>query len=82
MDCSLLGFSVDGIFQPKILSGLPFPSPGDLANPGIKLAYPALASRFFTTEPPEKPTRMGTSGESSDDQSLKAEIKSHAQEIK
>ena len=33
-------------------SGLPFPSPGDLPNPGIKpvsLASPALAGRFFTT---------------------------------
>ena len=31
-------------------SGLPFPSPGDLANPGIKLlssVFPALASGFF-----------------------------------
>ena len=36
-------------------SGLPFPSPGDLPNPGIKpmsQASPALASGFFTTEPP------------------------------
>ena len=32
-------------------SGLPFPSPGDLPNPGIKLVTlmsPALAGRFFT----------------------------------
>ena len=39
-------------------SGLPFPSPGDLPNPGIKTtspASPALAGGFFTTEPPEKP---------------------------
>ena len=33
--------------------GLPFPSPGDLP-PGIKPASPALAGRFFTTEPPGK----------------------------
>ena len=36
-------------------SGLPFPTPGDLPNSGIKptsLASPALAGRFFTTEPP------------------------------
>ena len=36
-------------------SGLPFPSPGDLPNPGIELVsptYPALAGRFFTTELP------------------------------
>ena len=33
-------------------SGLPFPSPGDLPDPGIKLASlvsPALADGFFTT---------------------------------
>ena len=35
-------------------SGLPFPSPRDLLDPGIKLASPALASRFFTTVPPGK----------------------------
>ena len=37
------------------VSGLPFPSPGDLPNPGIKLKSPALAGRFFTTKPPGKP---------------------------
>ena len=37
-------------------SGLPFPSPGDLPNPGIKLSSPALAGEFFTTEPPGKPS--------------------------
>ena len=31
-------------------SGLPFPSPGDLPDPGIKLESPVLAGRFFTTE--------------------------------
>ena len=41
-------------------SGLPFPSPGDLPNPGIEsgslesLVSPALAGGFFTTEPPGK----------------------------
>ena len=39
-------------------SGLPFPSPGDLPNPGIEPACPALAGRFFTTEPPRKPTHV------------------------
>ena len=36
-------------------SGLPFPPPGDLLDPGMEprsLAFPALADRFFTTEPP------------------------------
>ena len=35
-------------------NGLPFPTPGDLPNQGIKLAYPALAGGLFTTEPPGK----------------------------
>ena len=39
-------------------SGLPFPTPGDLPNPGIEPASPvspALAGGFFTTEPCGKP---------------------------
>jgi len=28
-------------------SGLPFPSPGDLPDPGIELKFPALADGFF-----------------------------------
>ena len=38
-------------------SGLPFPFPGDLPDPGIEpksLVSPALAGRFSTTEPPGK----------------------------
>ena len=37
---------------------MPFPTPGDLPNPGFELvspASPALAGRFFITEPPGKP---------------------------
>ena len=33
---------------------MPFPSPEDLPGPGIKPVSPALAGRFFTTEPPGK----------------------------
>ena len=36
-------------------SGLPFPSPGDLPDSGIKPGFPALAGGFFTTVPPGKP---------------------------
>ena len=35
-------------------TGLPFPSPGDLPDPGIKPASLALAGRFFTVEPTGK----------------------------
>ena len=31
---------------------LPFPSPGDLPNPGIEPAFPALAGGFSIMEPP------------------------------
>ena len=36
-------------------SGLPFPSPGNLPDPGIKPTSPTLADRFFTTEALGKP---------------------------
>ena len=41
-----------GFPRPEYWSGLPFPSPGDLPNPGIEpesFMSPALAFRFFTT---------------------------------
>ena len=37
---------------------LPFPSPGDLPDPGIEPMSPALAGRFFTTETPVKQLKM------------------------
>ena len=37
-------------------SGLPFPTPGDLPDPGVELESPALAGWFFTAEPPRKPS--------------------------
>ena len=36
-------------------SGSPFPSPGDLPDPGTEPTSPALAGEFFTTEPPGSP---------------------------
>ena len=41
-----------GFSRQEYWSGLPFPPPGDLPDPGFKpasLASPALAGRFFTT---------------------------------
>ena len=43
-----------GFPRQEYWSGLPFPSSGDLPDPGIKQGSPALAGRFFTTKPPEK----------------------------
>ena len=39
-------------------SGLPFPTPGDLPNPGIKCESPALAGGFFATTLPGKLCEM------------------------
>ena len=36
-------------------SGLPFPSPGGLPNPGIEPGSPALWADALLSEPPEKP---------------------------
>jgi len=44
-----------GFSRQEYWSGLPFPSPGDLPGPGIEIASPALAGRFFITEPAGKP---------------------------
>ena len=45
-----MGFSRQGYW-----SGLPFPSPGDLPDPGIKLVSPALQADSLPTELPGKP---------------------------
>ena len=46
-----------GFSRQKYWSGLPFPPPGDLPNPGIQpwsLTSPALAGGFFSTAPPSQ----------------------------
>ena len=45
-----LGFS-----RQEHWSRLPFPSPGDLPDPGIEPTSPALTGWFFTAEPPGRP---------------------------
>ena len=58
MCCSPRGSSVHGILQASILEQAAIFYSGDLPHTGIKpvsLAPPALAWRFFTSEPPRKP---------------------------
>ena len=43
-----------GFLRQAYWSGLPFPAPGDLPDPGTELASPALTGRVFTTVPPGK----------------------------
>ena len=49
MDCSLPGSSVHRISQARILDGLPFPSLGDIPEPGIELGLSALEAQSLTT---------------------------------
>ena len=47
-----------GFSRQEYWSGLPFPTPGDLSNPGIKPTSPVspeLAGGLFATVPPGKP---------------------------
>ena len=39
-----------GLLRQEYCSGLSFPSPGNLLNPGIEVTAPALAGRFSTAE--------------------------------
>ena len=43
-----------GFLRQEYKSGLPFPPPGDISDPGISSLSPALAGRFVTTHPPKK----------------------------
>ena len=44
-----------GFSRQEYWSGLPFPSPGDLPNPGIEPWSPALQADALTSEPPGRP---------------------------
>ena len=47
-----------GISRQEYWSGLPFPSPGELPDPGIKLASPELEADTLPSEPPGKLSRV------------------------
>ena len=44
-----------GFSRQEYWSELPFPSPGDLPDPGIEPRSPALQADALTSEPPGKP---------------------------
>ena len=44
-----------GCSRQEYWSGLPFPSPEDLPNPGMEPRSPALQADAFPSEPPGKP---------------------------
>ena len=47
-----------GFSRQEYWSGLLFPSPGDLPDPGVELRSSALQVDFLPSEPPGKPTCM------------------------
>ena len=49
-----------GFPRQEYWGGLPFLSPVNLLDPGIELKSPALAGRFFTTDPIGKPIKQHT----------------------
>ena len=55
MNCSSLGFSFKEFSRQENWSGLPFPSPWDLSDPGIKPGSPALQADSLPSEPSGKP---------------------------
>ena len=59
-DMVLLGFCrvplSTEFFRQEYWSELPFPSPGDLPEPGIKPMFPAIQADSLLSEPPRRPT--------------------------
>ena len=51
-----------GFSRQDYWSGLPFPSPGNLPDPGIEPWSPALQTDTLLSEPPGKPTREAHQG--------------------
>ena len=45
-----------GFYRKEYWTGLPFPSPGDLPDPGVKPRSPALQVDSLLSEPPGKPS--------------------------
>ena len=52
--CEPVDYTVHAISRPEYWSGLPFPSPGDLPNPGIEPRFPTLQADSLPPEPPGK----------------------------
>ena len=59
LDCSHQAPLSTGFTRQEYPSGLSFPFPGDLPDPGIKPVSPSLTRRFFTAQPPGKPWWCG-----------------------
>ena len=54
-----MDYTAHGFSRPEYWSGLPFPSPGDLPNPGIEPRSPTLQADSLPAEPQGKPKKTG-----------------------
>ena len=50
-----MDYTVNGVLQARILEWVPYPSPGDLPDPGIEPMSPALQVDSLPAELPGKP---------------------------
>ena len=57
MDCSPLAPPSMEFSRQEYQSGLPFPSPGDLPDPGIEPGSPTIQAGALLSEPAVKPTQ-------------------------
>ena len=60
MDCACQAPLSMGFSRQEYWSGLPFLLPGDIPDPEIKAMSPVFTGKFFTTEPPGKPSWVHT----------------------
>ena len=58
MDMEIFSLSME-IFRQEYWTGLPFPSPGDLADPGIKPESPALQADSLPSHQGSLPGHLG-----------------------
>ena len=54
-----MDYTVHGILQARVLEWVPFPSPGDLPNPGVKSRSPTLQADSLPAELQGKPRNTG-----------------------
>ena len=59
MDCSLLGSSIHGILQTRILEWVAVPFSRGSSHSRDRTQVPLIAGRFLPSEPPEKPKNTG-----------------------
>ena len=67
--CGPMSYTVHGLLPARILEWGPFPSPGNLPNPGVEPRFPALQADSSPAEPPGKPKNTGVGSLSCSDRS-------------